>query len=333
MHILAGILAFFGLGAPPTAHPVLPPPAYVVQRQTVTDEKPIFATVEPVNLVPARARISGTVLELKVHPGDHVGRGSVIAIVADPKLTSQTDLYVAQVRASQTKLAEAKAEFDRAQHLVKSGVISQSEYDQDQANYNVALSNVKAAAAQSAVIKEQVDEGKVLAPVAGRVVTVPVTAGTVVMGGESIATVAQENFVIRLEIPEEQAQTLKVGNRVRLDDADFDPHAAHSGTISLIYPQVENGDVAADAVVSGIGDYFVGRRVRVWIPVGRRSVILIPENMIVTRSGIDYARLWTREVGGLDVPVQRGEARFLPSRPPELEILSGLQAGDRLLKP
>ena len=36
-----------------------------------------------------------------------------------------------------------------------------------------------------------------LAPTSGRVITVPVTAGTVVMAGDTVATVAEQNFVLR----------------------------------------------------------------------------------------------------------------------------------------
>ena len=55
--------------------------------------------------------------------------------------------------------------------------------------------------------------------------------------------------------------------------------------------------------------------------------------MILTRSGIDYARLWTQKSGVLDVPVQRGIEVAQPGKAPQLEILSGLRPGDRLLAP
>ena len=44
-----------------------------------------------------------------------------------------------------------------------------------------------------------------------------------------------------------------------------------TGTITLIYPQIEEGRVVADAKVADLGNYFVGDRVRVWISAGTRA--------------------------------------------------------------
>ena len=150
------------------------------------------------------------------------------------------------------------------------------------------------------------------------------------MAGDVVATVAEQNFVLRLQIPERHARYLKVGDPVRLDGTDLGQPGVASGTITLIYPQVDNGHVVADARVSGLGDYFVGQRVLVWVSAGARTTIKVPEDLIVTRSGIDYARVWMKANGAMDVPVQRGQESGTPA---ELEILSGLQPGDRLLKP
>jgi multidrug efflux pump subunit AcrA (membrane-fusion protein) len=183
------------------------------------------------------------------------------------------------------------------------------------------------------VVREQAAEGQVLAPTAGRVITVPVTAGTVVMAGDVVATVAEQNFVLRLQVPERHARYLKVGDPVRLGGSDPGQPGPSVGAVTLIYPQVDNGHVLADAAVKGIGDYFVGQRVLVWVSAGTRSAIIVPENLIITRSGIDYARVWTKNDGPIDVPVQRGMESDGPGKQAQLEILSGLQAGDRLLKP
>ncbi|MGB8362919.1 MAG: efflux RND transporter periplasmic adaptor subunit [Rhizomicrobium sp.] len=334
MHLLAGILAFFGFTAAPVPrHPPPAPPTYTVHEATISDEKSVFATIESTNVVPARARIGGTIVELKVKWGDHVDQGQLIAIVGDPKLALQINSYGAQVKAAQAQAAEAKVEFERNQRLIAAGAISRNVYDESRTAYNVALSNVKSMSAQRAVIEQQRTEGAILAPTAGRILTVPVTAGTVVLPGDVVATVAEQNFVLRLQVPERHALYLKVGNSVRLDGADLGLDGPRYGKIELIYPQVSNGHVVADAAVAGLQDYFVGRRVRVWISAGEREAIIVPPDLIVTRSGIDYARVWNTAVGAIDVPVQRGQPVLRPQMPGGLEILSGLRPGDRLLRP
>lgn len=335
MHILAAILALFGFASTPAPHPATPAPAtFLVMQSTIFDEKAVFATIEPANVVPARARTGGTILELKVRQGDRVDRGQVIATVGDQKLALEINSYAAQVQAAQAQLAQAKLEFDRGQRLVASGAIARNMYDQARTAYNVALSNLKSISAQRAVVQQRVTEGQVLAPTAGRVITVPVTAGTVVMGGDTVATVAEQNFALRLQVPERHARYLKAGDPVRLDGADLGLDGPRFGTIKLVYPQIDNGHVVADATVAGLSDYFVGERVRVWVAAGSRQAIVVPGHLLTTRFGIDYARLWQADHRqAIDVPVQRGLAHPTPSLRDGIEVLSGLHAGDRLMQP
>lgn len=334
MSIWAAILAFFGLGGQPAPPPPpKPPQAFVVQLSTLVDEKSVFATVESANIVPARVRTGGTILALKVRQGDRVEQGQVIATVGDQKLSLTVSSYAAQVQAAQAQVAQAKLELNRAQRLIESGAIARNMYDQARTNYNVVSSNLKSIMAQRAVVEEQQIQGRVLAPTSGRIITVPVTAGTVVMPGDVVATVAEQNFVLRLMVPERHARYLNVGDPVRLDGADLGLDGPRFGTIKLIYPDVQNGHVVADAQVAGLKDYFVGQRVRVWVSAGPRKAIIVPENLITTRFGIDYARVWTAREGAIEVPVQRGRKVPRPAMPGGLEILSGLKPGDRLLKP
>lgn len=334
MHIFAAILAFFGFVSAPVHHQMAPAPrTFLVTQSTISDEKAVFATVESANVVPARARTGGTILELRVRQGDHVDQGQIIATVGDPKLGLQISSYAAQVLAAQAQLAEAKLEYERAQRLVASGAIARNAYDQAHTTYNVALSNVNTISAQRAVVEEQVIEGKILAPTAGRVITVPVTAGTVVVGGDTVATVAEQNFVLRLEVPESHARYIKAGDDVRLDGADLGLNGPRFGAIKLVYPQIDNGRVVADATVSGLSDYFVGERVRVWVTAGARQAIVIPSRLLTTRSGIDYVRLWQPGGSIIDVPVQLGQEHPSPQMRDGVELLSGVHVGDRLLQP
>ena len=334
MHFLAALLALIGLGAAPVHNPTPPAPrTFLVALSSISDEKAVFATIESANVVPARARTGGTLLELKVRQGDHVNQGQVIATVGDQKLGLQINSYAAQVQAAQAQLAQAGLELGRAQRLIASGAIARNMYDRARTNYNVALSNVHSISAQRAVVQQQVTEGQILAPTAGRVITVPVTAGTVVLSGDIVATVAEQNFVLRIEVPERHARYMKAGDTIRLDGADLGSNGPRFGTIKLVYPQIENGHVVADATVTGLSDYFVGERVPVWVAAGTRRAIVIPGRLVLTRSGIDYVRLWNRAGPASDIPVQRGQDHPTPQMRDGVEVLSGLHPGDRLLQP
>jgi RND family efflux transporter MFP subunit len=305
---------------------------FTVVPQKVADEKAVFATVESANIIPARARIGGTVVELSVKEGDHVTQGQVVAIVGDDKLVLQMKSLDAQIAGLEAQLTQTKTDLDRAEDLFAKGTIPKTRLDEARTAFNVATNAHRARIAERSVVEQQLAEGKVLAPDGGRVLKVPVTGGTVVLAGETVATFAEQNFVLRLRVPERHALFLKAGDSVRVDSQELGANGARFGTIKLVYPQIEDGRVVADANVAGLGDYFVGERILVWVSAGDRNSITVPAAFLVTRFGIDNARL-RKGNQIIDVPVQRGRALPRPDMPDALEILSGLQAGDVLVRP
>jgi len=330
MRVGAVSLAFFSLFL---SHQAFAQDTFVVRPEKVADEKAVFATVESVRTVPARTRIGGTLVELTVREGDAVKEGQVLANVSDEKLALQISSLDAQIQALEAQLAQAKIDLDRAKELVVRGTIPKTRLDETQTAFNVATNNLKARKAQRSVLQEQVAQGQVLAPTAGRVLTVPVTVGTVVLAGEPVATIAVQNFVLRLRVPERHARFLKAGDTVRIDGEELGQDGAKFGTIRLVYPQIEDGRVVADADVKGLGDYFVGERIRVWVSAGDRESIIVPGSFIITRFGVDYARVRKNDKTVIDVPVQRGRELPRPDMPDALEILSGLKPGDVLVRP
>lgn len=333
MKWLAGILAALGLGAQPAPSPPQQQPTlYKVAAATLTDEKAVFATIESGTVVPAKVRTGGTILDLKVRQGDRVQQGDVIATIGDQKLSLEATSFAAQVKAAEATLAQAQADLERGKRLLSSGSISQNALERLTTAASVAADTLTALRAQGAVVQQRQKEGQVLAPTSGRVITVPVTAGTVAMAGDVVATVAEQNFVLRLQVPERHARFLKNGDSVRLDGSDLGLDGSRFGAITLIYPQVVNGHVVADATVPGLADNFLGQRVRVWLPAGERSTLVVPESLLRTNYGIDYARLWSGGVA-VDIPIQRGRTISTVEMPHAVEVLSGLSAGDELLSP
>jgi len=227
---------------------------------------------------------------------------------------------------------QAQIDFTRTEGLVERGTLPRIKLDETRTALNVAENSLRAKTAERAVVNQQLSEGQVLAPDDGRVLKKLVTVGSVVLAGDPVVTIAQQNFKLRLRVPERHALFLKAGDKVRVDSTEFGDKEERWGVIDLVYPQIEEGRVVADAIVNGLGQYFVGDRLRVWISGGTRTAFVIPANLVTTRFGIDYVQLRQGDQT-ISVPVQRG--RELPSAdvPDGLEILSGLRVGDQLVRP
>lgn len=303
-----------------------------VTRERIADEKAVFATVESSNVIPARARIGGTIVSLTVARGDAVEAGQVIATVVDDKLALQLAALDAGIAGLKARLAQAEIDISRIEPLSRSGTVSKAQLDSARTALDVARQALNARVADRSVVVQQQAEGDVLAPAAGRVLNVPVTVGTVVLAGETVVQVADRGYLLRLRVPERHARFLKAGDPVRIDGADLGATVAATGVVTLVYPKIEDGRVVADAKVDGLGDYFVGQRVRVWVSGGDREAFVVPASFVETRFGVDYVRLKTAD-GTVEVPVQRGRPYPRPDLADGIEILSGVKPGDVLVRP
>lgn len=312
-----------------------------VESRAVEDLKSVFATVDSVRQAKARTRIGGTLSGLTVREGDRVEVGQVIAMVGDPKLPLQIAALDARLQSLQAQQRQAEIELDRARQLRATGIGSQQKLDDATTALDVLRAQMAAMKADRAVVEQQLREGDVLAPAAGRVLQVPLVDGVVVLPGEAVATIATESYVLRLRLPERHARFMKQGDPVLVGARglapDRNPGQAAGlirGTVRRVYPELEDGQVVADAEVPGLGDYFVGERVRVLVATGSREAIRIPPEYLVRRMGLDMVRL----ADGTEIPVQAG--RPLPGDVGDgsdtgsggIEILSGLRPGDVIVK-
>jgi multidrug efflux system membrane fusion protein len=317
---MAALTLLAGFGPPALAE-------QAVARRQVDDRKAVIATVEPVRELRARARIGGTITRLSVREGDRVAAGDQVALVVDPKLVPQIQALESRLQAQSASLEQARLDYGRMQQLRASGTVSQAQLDQARTRLDMAERTLQALRSDREVVEQQSTEGAVLAPGAGRVLSVPVALGTVVLPGETIATLAADNYILRLQLPERHARFMKAGDTILVGTRGLqqqDQETLRRGRVTLVYPQIDQGRVVADAVVENLGDYFVGERTRVYVATGQRDALVVPADYVYRRFGVSYVRL----KDGTEVVVQTG----LPVDD-GIEILAGVAEGDVLAEP
>jgi multidrug efflux system membrane fusion protein len=299
---------------------------FLAHLADIVDQKAVIGEVEPVHELAARARIGGTIASLSVNEGQEVAAGAEIAVVADPKLVLQKQALDSRIESQQSQRDKAKADYERAVELLKRGVSTQVQADAAKTALDVAERTLEAMQSDRDVISQQMKEGAVLAPSAGRILKAPVQEGSVVMPGETIATLAEDRYILRLQLPERHARFMRAGDAVEIGARGLeDTGERREGKVRLVYPEIEGGRVIADVEVPGLEDYFVGERTRVYVSAGTRKAIVVPRAYVYRRAGVDYVKL----ADGGETVVQPGESHG----PAEVEILSGLKDGDRLVQP
>lgn len=297
--------------------------AFDVEMTEVSDWRPVFGKVESVKRALARARLSGNLYELSAEEGDSVASGETLARIVDEKLALEIAGVEAGIRALEAQIALARIDLTRALELRERGASPKTAVDQAQTALNVAEENLAAQQAQRDLLQARQAEGIVLAPEAGRILSVPVVDGMFVNPGETIATIATENFVLRTELPERHARYLETGETVRIlaRGALTNTEVQSDGRVAKIYPELVAGQVVVDVEAEGLGDFFVGERVRLLIATGQRPAIVVPEGYLQQRHGVTFARLDS----DAEVVVQPG-VRVDGG----IEVLAGLKPGDRL---
>ena len=305
-----------------------------VGERDVVDLKSVYATVRSKDLTEARVRTPGTIVTLKVDEGAEVRAGALLALVTDPKIALRLKAIDAQLSGVDSRIETARRDYQRALDLRERGVAPEARVDQLKTALDVAENERKTLRSERQVLEQQASEGEVLAPADGRVLKVPFTTGSVVVAGESIATIAANEFLLRLELPERHARFIKPGDTVRLGARGLAlDKAAATGRIVQVYPQLEAGRVIADAEAPDLGDYFVGERVLVWISAGHRRVVVVPDTHIERRFGLDQVHLARPDGAAIAVVVQLGRPAPLPDGAPGHEVLGGLRPGDVIVRP
>ncbi|MHC0053483.1 efflux RND transporter periplasmic adaptor subunit [Actibacterium sp. D379-3] len=298
-----------------------------LQPTPVTDWKAVYGEVEPRDLVPARARIGGTLMVLDVAEGDRIEAGARIALAEDDKLAFRLDAIDAQLGALQTQLATAQTDLTRGESLRERGVITVQNLDQLRTAVDVLQNQIKSAQADRLGVQQQVAEGAVLSPVSGVVLNVPVARGSVITPGDQVAQIGGGGVFLRLALPERHAERLVVGDAIAIGtDGD-----GGTGTLVKVYPLIEGGRVLADVEVAGLDDRFIGRRVPVRLPVGAHDALLVPSGAVARLDGLDFVTVQT-DAGAVRRTVVPGRDVMRDGQL-WVEILSGLRAGDMVVTP
>jgi RND family efflux transporter MFP subunit len=173
----------------PPAESVRPVKTLVVTLGDETHQRTFPGRVEASRRVELAFQVPGVLAKLPVKEGQRVAEGDLLAQLRQEEFQARLDTLQAQldqsraalaalragerpeeqlrresqVRQADARLANARADFDRASRLVTSRAISRAEFDLAEANYHVAVEDQKAAvqmAEQSAIARDEDILGK-----------------------------------------------------------------------------------------------------------------------------------------------------------------------------
>ena len=216
---------------------------------------------------------------------------------------------------------------DRAVELQKRGVSTQVQVDTARTALDVAERTLEAMQSDRDVVVQQMKEGAVLAPAAGRMLKAPMQEGSVVLPGETIATLAEDRYILRLQLPERHARFMRAGDVVQIGARGLEDKGERRQGQGAPRLSGDPGRAGHRRRRGSRARRLFRRRAHASLcrRTGTRKAIVLPRAYVYRRAGVDYVRL----ADGGEIVVQLGELRDDGN----VEILAGLKEGERLVQP
>ncbi|MFY0256102.1 efflux RND transporter periplasmic adaptor subunit [Chitinophaga sp. 30R24] len=274
--------------------------------------------------------VSGLVTDVKVHSGDFVKKGQVLAVLKSPEMAG----YTADQRMSANDMQTAKRNLEVAASFYKSGLNSQRDYEEAKNNYNKAV----AAYNKSKEILAINGGGHqtnyaITSPVPGFVINKKAVENMQWRQDNSdpIFVVADLNNVwAMINVFESDIASIHEGDRVQMTTLSY-PDKNFSGTIDKIYNVLDpdNKVMKARVVVENPGfllkpEMFVGVKAHRHIDT---SLVSIPSRGIIFDRDKYYVLVRTNTKSGVVVR----EVKIDRTSEGRAYINSGLREGDRVI--
>jgi membrane fusion protein (multidrug efflux system) len=200
------------------------------------------------DLISLGAKMLGRISQLTVDEGDQVSKDQLLVQLDDSDLQAQQaqvaanlELARQSVLLAKINLQKAEDDFNRANTQYKSHVIPAEQFDHiskdfemARAQYNIELARVKAADAQLNVVETQLENTRIIAPVAGIIAKKWALPGDVVQPGQAIFTIYNNNQLwVTANFEETKLAAIHPGDPVEISVDAYDSQR-FSGKVLMI---------------------------------------------------------------------------------------------------
>ncbi|MGA2730919.1 MAG: efflux RND transporter periplasmic adaptor subunit [Terracidiphilus sp.] len=305
----------------------LPPTAVttvVSQRETWPSTLAVIGTVAAIQGVTVSADLPGTIDKIHFESGQWVREGDILVELDTRQERAQLDNMEAQRDL-------ARINYDRAQQLLKEGVISRSEYD-------TASAQQKTTEAQVNDTRAAIARKTIHAPFTGLLGIRQVSLGQYLAAGQAIVSLqSQDPIYVNFGVPQQETTKMAPGHVLRVTNSDL-PGMAFSARInaldSVVNEQTRN--IQVQAILSNKGNKLrPGMFVQVELPIGEpREVVPLPA------SAINYAPYGDSVFVVAEMKDAKGNTyrgvrqqvvKIEGSRGDQVAVISGLNPGDEVV--
>lgn len=286
-------------GGPPPAPPVTVASPIAKRIGTWDEYSGRFVAVASVEV---RPRVSGFIKNVHFQDGQIIQSGELLFTIDPLPFEIAVESARADIARSKAQVALAENEVERARPLVKSGTVTERDFDQRQANLAVTRAQQQSAEAALRSAQLNLEWSSVRAPISGRISDKKIDAGNLVTGGQQGATlltsivsldpihfefeVSETDFLrySRLFISGERPSSREVSNPVRIKLAD-EKEWTRQGRMNFVDNQLNprSGTLRGRAVIENKDQLLQpGLFARLQLFGGESDALLIPDAAVVS---------------------------------------------------
>jgi RND family efflux transporter MFP subunit len=275
----------------------------------------------------AAAQVSGQLEKNLADLGDQVKAGQEIALIDTASYEALAGASAANLARATASAANATQNLKRIQDLQQNQIASTSDLDAAVAEAGRTRAEVKAAEANDAVARLNLERSHVKAPFDGVIAERLASAGDYLAVGTPIARLVQTDPLrLRLDVPERESIAVRVGQSVRVS-VEGDTNI-YRGQIQRIAPAIraDNRMLPVEADVPNPGGLRAGLFARAAVVVNEQeAVVSIPADALVTFAGLEKVVLIKDgKAAEKNVTTGRREKGWV-------EIVAGLNAGETVV--
>ena len=313
-----------------------------LQPANVPDLVEAVGTVRAAQSSDLASQMMGNIVEIRVHEGDHVRRGQVLAVIDESQPRAAADRATAadiaaqqQLVAADSDLALAESTLKRYQNLYEKKSVSPQEFDEVKARQQAArarrdMAQAGQGQAQAALAEARtsLDYTRIRAPFDGVIAEKKADPGTLASPGMTIFTVEDvRRYRLEATVNENDLRYVRTGQQVSVVIDALD----NTGLEGKVVQIVPAADVASRSFLVKIElptDLRLrsGLFGRAQFSRGERQALLIPRSAVVERGQLQGVFVLDQN--------QIASLRYITlgkQSGTDIEVLAGLQNGERLV--
>ncbi len=213
-----------------------------VEKRDISFSIELSGDVKPASQGDIKAEVGGKLKVLHVEPGQVVKQGDILVEIDDRDLLTEKESALTEIEGAKLSMEKTRKNFDRAKELFQGKLISREVFDNLFAEFSLAENSTIRAERKLQLVEDKLRKTKVLSPMAGTVLTVPVIEGSVVIAAASVnngtllMTIADlSKLLVDTHINQVDVSRLRVGQQVKLRVESL-PENDMEARVSLIAP-------------------------------------------------------------------------------------------------